>query len=252
MPDQTPWEAALHTSSAERVDERAAAPPAEDDIRGHLEHVEAAATYLASRFDKSDWVELVAAVLIAVATIATTWSAYQSRRWGGSQALETAAAARTRFESTNASRDYLTQHLTDETTWASYVGARDAGDVKLADFWIEHARPEFRPALEQWIATGTSSSLTPFDEPPIHYESQAQATQLGAEADQHARNAALDNQRSDNYVLLTVMFALVLFFAGVGAKFRGSRTRRLMVGAATVIFLVGLTFLAAMPQNVGI
>ena len=32
----------------------------------------------------------------------------------------------------------------------------------------------------------------------------------------------------------------------MGAKFSGSRTRRLMVGAATVIFLVGLTFLVAM------
>ena len=40
-----------------------------------------------------NWVELVATVLLAVATVATAWSGYQSTRWNGEQAK--AAAART-------------------------------------------------------------------------------------------------------------------------------------------------------------
>ncbi len=262
MRDTQRREEETRPSPAEGHEEHTAEPSAADDIWGHLERVEAAATYVANRFDKSDWVELVAAVLIAVATIATAWSAYQSRRWSGSQALETAAAARARFESTNASRDYMTQHLTDVSTWASYVSATEAGNYRLASFWVEHARPEFQPALEEWIASAsaatsaasaqTGSAPTPFDQPGFHYAAETSAFELGAEADQHARNAAQDNQRSDNYVLLTVMFALVLFFAGVGAKFRGKRTRRAMVSLATLIFVAGLTFLVAMPQNVGL
>jgi hypothetical protein len=262
MTETQRWENETHSSPAASLEGQAAAPSAADEIWGHLERVEAAATYVANRFDKSDWIELVAAVLIAVATIATAWSAYQSRRWCGSQALETAAAARARFESTNASRDYMTQHLTDVSTWENYVSAREAGNYTLADFWVQHARPEFKPALEAWIAsasaatfsasTQTGSSVTPFDQPSFHYAAEASAFDLGAEADQHAGNAAQDNQRSDNYVLLTVMFALVLFFAGVGAKFRGKRTRCAMVSLATLLFVVGLTFLVSMPQNVGL
>ena len=39
-----------------------------------------------------NWVELVATVLLAVATVATAWSGYQSTRWNGEQSK---AAART-------------------------------------------------------------------------------------------------------------------------------------------------------------
>lgn len=228
---------------------------ADEDIRGYLERVETAATSIANRFDKSDWIELVAALLIAVATIATAWSAYQSTRWSGYQALATAAVHRARFQSTTESRLHTTQYLTDVSTWENYVKAIDDGNDGLADFWIEHARPEFRPALEEWVSSvpeGEVPPLTPFDRPETLYAAESRALELRAEAEEHASNAARANQLSDNYILLTVLFALVLFFAGVGTKFRGIRVRRVMVSAATIIFVVGVTFLVAMPKNVGI
>ena len=44
------------------------------------------------RFDRTDWIELVAAVLLALATIVAAWSAYQATRWGGEQAKASRAA----------------------------------------------------------------------------------------------------------------------------------------------------------------
>lgn len=227
----------------------------DEDLWSHLERAEAAATSLANRFEKSDWIELVAATLIAVATIATAWSAYQSTRWSGAQALATAAVHRARYEALDASQEQMTQLLTDEATWQHYVQAVQAGDRDLAEFWLQHARPEFQPALEAWAATQTgesSSGTTPFDLPQSRYAAKGRALQLQTAAEQHADQAAMDNQRSDNYMLLTVMFALVLFFAGVGPKFKAAWIRRSMAMVAVAVFGVGTTFLLAMPRSVGI
>ena len=39
------------------------------------------------RFNRTDWIELAAAILLALATIVAAWSAYQATRWGGVHAL---------------------------------------------------------------------------------------------------------------------------------------------------------------------
>jgi hypothetical protein len=52
-------------------------------------------------------------------------------------------------------------------------------------------------------------------------------------------------------VLLAVVMASVLFFAGVGSKFRSRRIRVVMVLFAAVIFTIGLGVMLTMPQNVG-
>ena len=45
------------------------------------------------RFGRTDWIELAAAVLLALATIVAAWSAYQATRWGGEQAKASSECA---------------------------------------------------------------------------------------------------------------------------------------------------------------
>ena len=44
------------------------------------------------RFNRTDWIELAAAVILALATIVAAWSAYQATRWGGVQASSSRSA----------------------------------------------------------------------------------------------------------------------------------------------------------------
>jgi hypothetical protein len=44
------------------------------------------------RFNRTDWIELAAAVILALATIVAAWSAYQATRWGGEQAKASRSA----------------------------------------------------------------------------------------------------------------------------------------------------------------
>jgi hypothetical protein len=80
------------------------------------------------------------------------------------------------------------------------------------------------------------------------------ALDLSAEEARQAESAAAAQagtrqarQISDNYVLLTVIFASVLFLGGMARLFEGRPLRAALAGLAVVLFLVTLGALATMP-----
>ena len=71
------------------------------------------------------------------------------------------------------------------------------------------------------------------------------------DAEQFLADAQNANQISDNFVLTAVLFASVLFFAGMAARFRPQWLRWLMLGVALVVCVIGLGVEFLLPQNVG-
>jgi hypothetical protein len=55
------------------------------------------------------------------------------------------------------------------------------------------------------------------------------------------------NETSDNYVLLTVLFASVLFFGGIGGTFQSTRLRNVVFVIALLLFAVTLAALGTLP-----
>ncbi|MGY1755101.1 hypothetical protein [Blastococcus sp. SYSU D01042] len=60
----------------------------------------------------------------------------------------------------------------------------------------------------------------------------------------------MNNQRSDDYTILTVLFAAVLFFTALSGRMRRSRSQLALLGTGTLLGLVGVIFLAAFPKLV--
>ena len=50
-------------------------------------------------------------------------------------------------------------------------------------------------------------------------------------------------------MLVAVIMAAVLFFAGVGSKFKARAVRIAMVTMAAALFLGGLAFMLSLPQS---
>jgi hypothetical protein len=230
-----------------------AQPPIDEPSLVH--RAEAQADAVASRFDKSDWIELLSALLLALATIAAAWCAYQSTRWGGVQAEGYAQAGAARQESVRASSKSFGQIVVDVQVFQSWISAKNAADERLATFYRERFRPEFVPAFDAWLASaprGTIPPGTPFALPEYQLTEQTRAAELAAKAEGFTAEAQAANQTGDNFVLLAVIFASVLFFAGVGTKFRGYRVRVVMVSFAALMFGLALIVVVSLPQNVGI
>jgi hypothetical protein len=77
--------------------------------------------------------------------------------------------------------------------------------------------------------------------------SAQEAEELRTEAEAAAAVAADANQTGDNYVLTTVLFASVLFFAGISSKFSGRWVRITLVIAGFLAFLAGSLILVTFP-----
>jgi len=201
-----------------------------------------------------DVVELIAAVLLAVATVISAWSAYQATRWNGVQANATSAANATRTESVRASNQATAQQQVDIAVFIAWLQAYVGEQQGLADFYQARFRDEFKPAFETWLGSVPEGSVpegTPFQRPEYVLAEQARADDLLAQAESLSADARAANQTGDNFILVVVIMASVLFFAGVGVKFRHPGLRKALVTLAGIMFAAGLVIVVTLPQNIG-
>jgi hypothetical protein len=205
---------------------------------------------------RSNRFDIAAAVLLALAALATAWSSYQASRWNGEQAE---AASRANASRTNAARaaDLASnQTQIDVATFIQWTDATARGDQQLAQFYLQRFRPEFRPAFDAWLAmkplTNPQAPATPFAMPEYQLAATDEARRLDAQTDLLAAVVPRNVQRATNYVLGVVLFAVALFFAGMSSKVHGhtARTTLLVLGAA--VFVGGAVWIATLPVSISV
>ncbi len=200
------------------------------------------------------WIDILSALLLSMATVLAAWSAFQSAKWSGLQAISFAEGNSARQESVRASTRAGQERIVDVQVFIQFVDALNAGDDRLAEFYRDRMREEFKPALDVWLESeplkNPDAKPTPFAEPEYVLASETEAKQLEEVAAAKFQQALDDNQRSDNYVLLAVLFASVLLFAGLAPKSRRYSLQKTMIVLACVILVVGLTFLAIFPKAI--
>lgn len=197
------------------------------------------------------WLEVISAILLSLATVASAWCAYQSTRWNGVQALNFSAANSARTESVRMSNAALQLTSIDVGMFVQFAAAYSEDNMVLAEFLLERFRPEMKTAVDAWIATeplkNPNAPLSPFAMPEYTSAAQNESDRFLEVATQKLQEASDANQRSDNYVLLTVMFASVLFFGGVSTKFDAFRIRAALIALASIIFTTALIIVATFP-----
>ena len=207
------------------------------------------------RFNRTDWIEFAAAVLLALATIVAAWSAYQATRWSGEQAKASRSALLAKTDAAQQTTIFGAQVQIDTQMWTLWLQQRADDNDSGAAYVEERFRDDFKPAFTSWLALvpqGEAPPGTPFDMAEYAAVSRDEAARLNAEADAFGEASATANQTGDNFVLVAVLMASVLFFAGVGTKLKGRPVRLLMLSIGALLFLGGVAFMLSMPQNVGI
>lgn len=208
--------------------------------------------------DKRDSLELIAAILLAIASVIAAWGAYQNARWGGEQAKATAASAALRTSAAQATSIAAAQMELDAQVFLAWLDHAAAGGMDSAAIFADRMRPEFRAVFDAWLATvppGTIPPGTPMDTDAYDStavtadETAVQANDLATVATARAADA---NQTGDNYVLVAVIMATVLFFAGMGTRFGARNVRRVMVAWAGALLVGGLLFMLTQPISFGI
>ena len=167
--------------------------------------------------------EIACAIVLALATTASAWCAYQSKLWGGAQMARSNAAVRAGREGAVKSLAAVQWRAFDASMFIAYMQARLERNNALETFLAQRFRPEMKPAVEAWL------KLDPLNNPAAPPSPFRMAEYVQAETVEVARQeelaakamaAAREARRfSDDYVLLTVVFASVLFFGGIARAF---------------------------------
>jgi hypothetical protein len=197
--------------------------------------------------------ELIATVLLALAAVGTAWSGYQAARWNAEQSKAAARGTAARIESAKAAALADSQTQVDVATFTSWVDAFAQDQTELADFYFKRFRAEFKPAVEAWVATrprrNPDAPLTPFAMPEYRLQARTDADRLGATAETWTAKARRNVDRSTSYVLGVVLFAAVLFFAGMSTKLRTPNLRRALLGMGLILFVGTFVWLATQPVS---
>jgi hypothetical protein len=216
-------------------------------------------------------VDLVVAIVLAIAAVGTAWAGFQSAKWSGVQANSYAAASAARTDANRMSAiagqqrtvdvvsftqwlTALNQELGDDPAMLAKVRNYEPNPRKVSGFMFERFRDEFKPVVQAWLDTqpliNTDAPATPFEVSEYSLAAEQQAAQLEATAEQKSATARQANQRSDNYVLTTVIFALVLFFAALVGRMNTLRTQKMLTGIAVVALLGAITVMLTFPIEI--
>jgi hypothetical protein len=192
-------------------------------------------------------------VLLALATVATAWAAYQSRQWTGEQSQGYSHATASRIAVNRSAALANRQVQIDVATFIAWVDAHQEHRTDLARFYRTRFRDEFKPAFAAWLAArpfeDPSAPRTPFATPEYRLQASAEAERLEARAAAASKVAAEANQRADNYMLAVVLFASSLFFAGISIKLGSVRVRAAVLGLGWVLFLGTAIWILTLPMR---
>jgi hypothetical protein len=201
--------------------------------------------------EKKKWVEPVAALLMALATLSTAWCSFESAAWtrrsnrlmNEFNALERRASVFT--------LQGMQQATIHTGMFMQALAAYQTGNDKLVSFYVERFPPELRKAYDVWL------TQKPFENPnadphpfvPKLYETPG--TREAADANAKAANSLEEARKagtvSGQYLANTVLFATVLFFASASGKFEQRRVRVVAFGFAVAVFLFAVVRTVMLP-----
>jgi hypothetical protein len=195
--------------------------------------------------------EIVAILLMSATTVATAWSGYQAARWSGEQSQSFARASSVRIKAQQQTTAAGQTRIDDLLYFNGWLDAYQAHDRKLAIVYERRFRPEFVPAFRAWLAqrpfTNPRAIPGPLYMPQYRLAATTRAAALDAKADQLFLEGTQARTNDDKYILSTVFFAGVLFFAGISLRLLWQPLRVVVLGLAGTMLVVGVAVVLSLP-----
>ena len=201
--------------------------------------------------EKKKWVEPVTALFMALATLSTAWCSYQSAAW-----TRQSNRLMNEFNALERKAGLLSVQGVQQATihaamFMQLLAAQQAGNEKLANFYVERFPPDARKAYDAWLAERPFENPNADPHPFVPRLYEVRGTREAAEASANAANSLQEARRAGNvsgqYLANTVLFAAVLFFASASGKFEQRRVRVVAFAFAVAVFAFAVIRTVMLP-----
>jgi hypothetical protein len=198
------------------------------------------------------WMDLGSATVMAAATVATAYSAYQSSLWNGEQNRHESRAATAVVRTsklTNLAMQKTTVHVNLFVQW---VAATNRGEQRTADFLFSRFPEPLKTAAGAWRATNpfdnANAPASPFDMPQYAVRERLDADHWEKIAQDESAAGETAGAVGNRYLLFTIIYASVLFLAGISGKFNWPAIDQTVLALGALTLLVGVAIMIAMPR----
>ena len=201
-----------------------------------------------SRWRHRPTIEIVAVAMLSVTAILTAWCGFQAAKWSGERAIAFAEASAARVEASDADSEAREARVVDLIIYAEWVTAEAEGETVFADEIEARFTPHFTVAFDAW-QDGGQVEPGPFAMAEYVPPGTVESAERSAYAEARFADAVEDTERGDNYSLLTVLFALVLFLTAMAQRDIHHVAAWMMLGLAALIALGGFIVLLTFPAR---
>ena len=188
---------------------------------------------------------------MSLMVVLTAWTGFQGTHWSSAQSERYSRATAARTESVRASNTAGQQIALDVAVFLAWTEAYAEGDTRRADFVYERFPDRLRPAADAWVALNpldnTDAPATPFEMDEYVVPAVQEADEWLLEADDSFDAATAASNHTGSYVATTVVFAAVLFFAGMSVKLTSRRNRLVVLVLAGIGTVAGIVRLLTLP-----
>jgi hypothetical protein len=194
--------------------------------------------------------ELFAAGILGVATVATAWCAYQAAAWNDNETQEARDAGGHRIEAARLFNLGTQKVAYDATIAALYAQAIAQNQPELQQFYRDNlVRPEFLPVIQEWEEQAANDEdLTNLLENEEYLQEQAGPSAAeDAAAEEALRRGEDASDNAAGFVQTTIFLASALFFAGITSNFRSRVVRLLLLFGSTTVLAIGIARIADLP-----
>lgn len=193
--------------------------------------------------------ETVVIIVLSITAVLTAWCGFESSQWSGEMSIAFSQASNARIEAARQAGVANAARQADLTIWGVYLQARAQGDTALASYVEQRFTDHFRVAYRAWIAENEPTT-GPFKMKEYIPPGTTEAAAADRSADSRFADALVFNQRGDNYTILTVIFALVLFFAAASSRLGSRHAQWILLGVAITFLITATLVLATFPIDI--
>jgi hypothetical protein len=194
--------------------------------------------------------EIIAAVLLGLATVSIAWGSYQANLWGG---LQDKALTESALLSTDAASEYAEAGAIislDQTLFVEVFllleqpGADEDATLDTVEYITTNMSEQGEAAVNEWYENDRAGF--PFTD--AYYESfYAVGDEAIEESDAKFEEGSKNNTTGDKYVLVSTILASVLFFAGISTVLQTDRVKRVLLGGGALLWLGAVIYIATLP-----
>jgi hypothetical protein len=175
-----------------------------------------------TRFDR--WVEFLSAIILSLATVGTAWCGYQASQWNSQEDRYLSQASSAQLQAAQLTNQAILVDSRNVNLFVEWSSAISNGNTEFADFLYARFPAELAVAMDAWLALkpmeNLDAPLSPFDIPAYLLEEVETSEKLLVQFRENTNKANQAGEIADRYISFTVLFASVLFFAGVSGKFK--------------------------------